>query len=284
MPSTRLRLDPRELRGAAARVRAEFGPRARILSADEIRVGGIAGFFARRVYELVIEHPEPRIEDLRPSEPFVSPMSGIAALLEQAERAESFLPGAAGAAAPVSTQSDEFSDVLGALTTSVGAPTAAPPAEHRTFRPEPGGLLAIAGLRDDALRVALDVASRSPGAQLGVSGDLGGTLPRVEERRDAVALRARGVEADAIAIVAIGLGSGGPIVEANAARVGLLGADAVWVAVDATRKPEDTARWVAAVTSAVPVREMAVLDAPLTESPESVHDLGLRQAWPTAAR
>ena len=300
MPSTRLRLDPRELRGAAARVRAEFGPHARILSADEIRVGGIAGFFARRMYELVIEHPVPQAEepapaaplaeavpqaeDRRPAERLVSPMSGIAALLEQAERAESFFPGAAGAAAPVSTQSDEFSSVLGALATSVGAPTVSPPAEQRTFRPEPGGLLAIAGLRDDALRVALDLASKTPGAQLGVSGDLGGTLPRVEERRDAVALRARGVEADAIAIVAVGLGSGGPIAEANAARIALLGADAVWVAVDATRKPEDTARWVAAVTSAVRVREMAVLDAPLTESPESVHDLGLRQAWPTPAR
>jgi len=282
VPSTRLRLDPKELRGAAARVRAEFGPHARILSAEEIRVGGIAGFFARRLYEIVVEHPEARDDQPDPA----PRMSGIAALLEQAERDESFLPGAAGAgsARGISTQSDDFSSILGALAVSIDAPVATAPPESARFRPEPGGLLAIVGLRDDALRVALDVAGGSPGAQLGVSGDLGGTLPRVDDRRDAVSLRARGVEADAIAIVAVGLGSGGPIAEANASRIPLLGADAVWVAVDATRKPDDTARWVAAVTAAVPVREMAVLDAPLTESPESVHDLGLRQAWPTGGR
>lgn len=284
MPSTRLRLDPKELRGAAARVRAEFGPGARILSAEEIRVGGIGGFFARRVYELTIEH-DPQADELRSSAAPATPrMSGIAALLEQADRDEAFLPAAAGvgSAQGISTQSDDFSSILGALAVSIDAPVTAAPSEPTRFRPEPGGLLAIAGLRDDALRVALDVAGRTPGAQLGVAGDLGGTLPRVEDRREAVALRARGVQADAIAIVAIGLGSGGPIAEANASRVPLIGADAVWVAVDATRKPEDTARWVAAVVAAAPVREMAVLDAPLTESPESVHDLGLRQAWPTA--
>jgi hypothetical protein len=287
VPSTRLRLDPKELRGAAARVRAEFGPGARIVSADEIRIGGIGGFFARRVYELVIDYPEavPRTEELRSAASTANPrMSGIAALLEQADRDESFLPGVAGAGSVqgVSTQSDDFSSILGALAVQVDAPVATAPPDPVVFRPEPGGLLAIAGLRDDALRVALDLAGRTPGAQLGVAGDLGGTLPRVEDRREAVALRARGVEADAIAIVAIGLGSGGPIAEANASRVPLIGADAVWVAVDATRKPEDTARWVAAVVAAAPVREMAVLDAPLTETPESVHDLGLRQAWPTA--
>jgi len=285
VPSTRLRLDPKELRGAAARVRAEFGPRARIVAAEEIRVGGIGGFFARRVYELLVEHPDdPNAEEPRPSAASAAPrMSGIAALLEQADREESFLPGAAGAgsAQGVSTQSEVFSSLLGSLAVSIDAPVATAPPEPTRFRPEPGGLLAIAGLRDDALRVALEVAGRTPGAQLGVAGDLGGTLPRVEDRREAVSLRARGVEAGAIAIVAIGLGSGGPIAEANASRVPLLGADAVWVAVDATRKPEDTARWVAAVVAAAPVREMAVLDAPLTESPESVHDLGLRQAWPT---
>jgi len=291
VPSTRLRLDPKELRGAAARVRAEFGPRARILSAEEIRVGGVGGFFARRMYELLIEHPEaasdqgPQAEELRSAASATETrMSGIAALLEQADRDESFLPTAAGGASrPISTQSDDFSSVLGALAVSIDAPVATAPPEPTRFRPEPGGLLAIAGLKDDALRVALDVAGRTPGAQLGVAGDLGGTLPRVEDRREAVSLRARGVEAGAIAIVAIGLGSGGPIAEANASRIPLIGADAVWVAVDATRKPEDTARWVAAVVAAAPVREMAVLDAPLTESPESVHDLGLRQAWPTGA-
>lgn len=276
MPSTRLRLEPRELRGAAARVRAEFGPGARIVAADEIRVGGLAGFFARRMYELTIEHPEGG------ERPVVAPqLSGIEALLARAERDESALPGVVPAdAPPVSTNTDSFSSVLGSLTATVGVSVAEEPPHPPRFRAEPGALLVIAGLRDDALRVAADVAAGIPGSQLAVAGDLADAAPRVDDRRAATALRARAVELGSVAIVAMGLGAGGPIAEANASRLVLLGADAVWVAVDATRKHDDTARWVAAVRRAVPVREMAVLDAPLTESPESVHDLGLRQAWP----
>lgn len=274
MPSTRLRLEPKELRGAAARVRAEYGPEARIVAADEIRVGGIAGFFARRMYELTIEHPGGWT-------PPVAPLSGIEALLAEAEREESALPSALPAdAPPVSTNTDSFSNVLGSLTATVGVTLAEEPPHPSRFRAEPGALLAIAGLHEDALRVAADVAAGIPGAQLAIAGDLGGGAPRVDDRRGATALRARAVELGSVAIVAIGLGAGGPLAEANASRVGLLGADATWVAVDATRKHDDTARWVAAVRAAVPVREMAVLDAAQTESPESVHDLGLRQAWP----
>jgi hypothetical protein len=276
-----LRLEPKELRGAAARVRAEFGPEARIVAADEIRVGGIAGFFAKRMYELLIDHPADWTPPVAPA----PQLSGIEALLAQAEELESVLPAVVPVdAPPVSTNSDEFSNVLGALTASVGVSLAEEPPHPARFRAEPGALLVIAGLRDDALRVAADVAASIPGAQLAMSGDVAAALPRVDDRRTATALRAQSVESGGVAIVAIGLGAGGPLAEANASRVGLLGADAVWVAVDATRKHDDTARWVAAVRAAVPVREMAVLDAALTESPESVHDLGLRRVWPDRAR
>jgi hypothetical protein len=284
-----LRLDPRDLRGAAARVRAEFGPSARIAAAEEIRVGGIAGFFARRMYELTIDYDEavpqaeavPRAEDLRTG----SRMSGISALLEEADRAEGLFPGAVGSSAlPVSTQSDQFSLLLGSLTASVGAPVISeePPAPP-LFSPTPGGMLAIVGLRDDALRVAISVAAGMPQAEVAIAGDIPSPHPRVEDRRTATSARATAVERGGIVIVAVGLGAGGPLAEANASRVPLIAADAVWVAVDATRKPEDTGRWVAAVRAVASVREMAVLDADRTETPESVRDLGLRPAWPKDA-
>ncbi|WP_448059138.1 hypothetical protein [Cellulomonas hominis] len=40
-------------------VRAEFGPSARVIRAERIRTGGIAGFFARERYELTVDVQEP---------------------------------------------------------------------------------------------------------------------------------------------------------------------------------------------------------------------------------
>ncbi|RMI03554.1 hypothetical protein EBM89_19210, partial [Cellulomonas triticagri] len=39
-------------------VRAEFGPTARIVRAERVRTGGVAGFFARERYELTIDVPD----------------------------------------------------------------------------------------------------------------------------------------------------------------------------------------------------------------------------------
>jgi hypothetical protein len=53
----------------------------------------------------------------------------------------------------------------------------------------------------------------------------------------------------------------------------------VWVAVDAARKPEDTAEWVRAVDAVLAVDAVAATGASLTASPESVHALGLPVLW-----
>lgn len=303
MSRIRLRLESRELSGAAARIRAEYGADARVVSVEEVRVGGLYGFFARRAYELVIEAADGGAafsatlnsalrEFASDAVPIagavqgVSRSSGIEGLLAEAERAEAALPTVVGGTAPaVSTQSDRFGDVLGSLANSIGATGRRAPDDPPLFRPTPGTLLAICGLRDDGLTVARSLALGLPNARVHVGGELSdGEFPRVDEHRAALAARARGVELGGVAIVAIGLGDGGPRAEANAVRLPSLGADLVWAAVDATRKPEDTSRWVAALRGAVSVREMAVLGSAHTESPESVHDLGLREAWSDSVR
>ncbi len=73
-------------------VREEFGPTARIVRAERIRTGGVAGFFARERYELTVEVPEaprPRPRALRqpPAAAAGGPV-GIDALLAAAEAAE----------------------------------------------------------------------------------------------------------------------------------------------------------------------------------------------------
>jgi len=102
-----------------ARVRQECGPDARIVRAERVRSGGVAGFFAREHYELTVEVPVPR---------------GIDALVDAADEDELALAGGAAgggagaAGAPgapdeprVSTDGAVFADVLDQVRALAGA-------------------------------------------------------------------------------------------------------------------------------------------------------------------
>lgn len=143
-------------------VREEFGPTARIVRAERIRTGGVAGFFARERYELTVEVPEPprpRPRALRqaPAAAAAGPV-GIDALLAAAEAAEADDPGSlsagaapraaqAAGAAPVedgtprvSTGAESFASVLEQVRAMAGGqPLAAdvevPAPAERVFSP-----------------------------------------------------------------------------------------------------------------------------------------------------
>jgi len=53
--ASQLRFEGGELEELLERVRAEVGPDARIVAANRIRQGGVAGFFAREGYEVVVD-------------------------------------------------------------------------------------------------------------------------------------------------------------------------------------------------------------------------------------
>jgi hypothetical protein len=53
-----LLLEGADLSELMVHVRAEFGPTARIVRAERVRTGGLAGFFARERYELTIDVPD----------------------------------------------------------------------------------------------------------------------------------------------------------------------------------------------------------------------------------
>ncbi|NHC15126.1 hypothetical protein [Motilibacter deserti] len=55
---TRLLLEGPDIQELLARVRAEHGPKARIVQADKIRTGGFAGFFTKERYEVAVEIPD----------------------------------------------------------------------------------------------------------------------------------------------------------------------------------------------------------------------------------
>ncbi|MDQ1530749.1 MAG: hypothetical protein QOE37_854 [Microbacteriaceae bacterium] len=123
MPSIRFRLEKPTLTGLAAQVRAQYGPDARIVDTEERVIGGVGGFFGRRVVDVTVELPD---EAPGGSHEFdMARRVGLAALLEDAD-ARDFGPAAReeplDLSAPprradpgVSTQGGDFASVLDAL-------------------------------------------------------------------------------------------------------------------------------------------------------------------------
>lgn len=56
--ATHFLLEGDDLAQLVAHVRDELGPRARVVRAERIRTGGVAGFFARERYELTVDVPD----------------------------------------------------------------------------------------------------------------------------------------------------------------------------------------------------------------------------------
>ncbi|CAM3314244.1 hypothetical protein OCAE111667_03355 [Occultella aeris] len=284
MVQRRLRLEGESLEDLRAQARRQF-PRARIVSAERVRVGGIAGFLARQHFELVLELPD----GVRSG----PQAGGLAALLASAEAEEESMRGA-----PVSTESRRFADLLDALTQEaedeagpldpVGPPdrlgslsTLGPPAAPRLLR-GPGDLVLVVGPE----RAALEVGATMLGALgLETSGLLRSgsfdrePIPPLEARNRATRARAAGVEDGHAAVIAIGLGRHGTEPEAQAATVRALAADQVWLVVDAGRKTEDTARYVRDVRAAMVIDAVAVEGAGATATPETVTHLEVPIGW-----
>jgi CBS domain-containing protein len=141
-----LLLEGADLSELMVHVRAEFGPTARIVRAERVRTGGLAGFFARERYELTIDVPDtpvaPAQSLLRRRGIGVVPVgaaggaAGIDALLAAADAADAApdgsLPGfdvlapAGTATVPdarprVSTGEESFASVLEQMRAMTGA-------------------------------------------------------------------------------------------------------------------------------------------------------------------
>lgn len=278
--------------GLQERVLIEHGPTARIVAAERVRVGGIGGFFARQHYEVTVEVDEVASEMGKASgrrrgahaKPDAAVRLGIAALLDDADEREARIQ-AAQAEEVVSTDSDVFAAIMDDLTFNTLSDAQTPVAQAA---PRPlggaGDLVVIIGLGADALSVARAMAAAGPGMVV-TAGALAGGVPdlgAVTDRRTAFAARASGVAGKGPVFVAFGLDAAERDHARNAAVVGTFAADQAWLAVDAGRKPADTARWVGEVAGLLPVDAVAVVGAASTSTPESVSDLGLPIGWDDA--
>lgn len=268
MPSRFQRKGP-TLEAIRSSVETEFGPAAKIVSAEQVTTGGLAGFFAERHFEAVVEIPG---EVAPPARPLPN-LTGMAALLEEINGTEAGIHGVE--LPPVSTRSGEFGSLLADLSHSVAAePEAAP-------RPMtgPGNLIILAGLGNDALDAAGTLAAASDRAVLCIGGSIttGGTS-RIDNNAAARAVRDEGITRAAGTVLAFGLGSRSTL-PSYLKALSALPADQVWLVADASRKEADTAAWTAAAGKAVAVTALAVINGSETMTPGTVEALGFPVGW-----
>ncbi len=254
----RLRCDPGRIGDPAAHVRALHGPSARLVRIDEVRTGGIAGFFARRYLDLVVEIPDPVLPDGVVSDSLDEALAPAGDLL--------------------STEGSRFHRVLGDYEAMLATRR---PLGHGATVPRiavltraPGELIMVAGLLDEALPVAAHLAG--PVGILRIGGGLESrAAPRIDDRRAAVLQKADAEEAGVPVFLAWGLGSGDPAqVEADI-RVRQIAPDRLWVVLDPARKHDDTKAWVAALARHHRVDAYLPLAGPYTASAGTVGLLGL---------
>ncbi|MDQ1583919.1 MAG: hypothetical protein QOF36_1973 [Microbacteriaceae bacterium] len=145
----------------------------------------------------------------------------------------------------------------------------------------PGDLVFVFGLRDDALTVALALARATPTIEIAVAGTIGKPGSRhVGDRREALQARADGVRRGGSTVVAIGAGLAPGEAEQYAAVLHDVVPDQVWIAVDVTRKPEDTRTWAHLVADAGGgVDAIAAIGIAYTTTPDSTSYLGIPVGW-----
>ena len=200
--------------------------------------------------------------------------------------------GGAGGAEPgvpvVSTGSGDFAALLDELTSTVSADASGKAFPGGTFPAggpavpglvsAPGKLLLVIGLGLDPVETA-----RSMGTSLGGAVEIrtagarrAAGMDHVVGRNGITAARAAASGAGRTVVVAFSLRTDGQV---PAAALSDLEADQVWLAVDAARKPADTASWVRKVGWAIEVDALAVLGSQETLTPGTVNDLDIPIGW-----
>lgn len=312
MPPIRSQRNGATLDEVRASVLAEFGPGARIVSAERVTTGGVAGLFRKAHVEAVIEVPDPFDPPTARVAIASSPSKrvGIAALLADAEAAESRIAETDGTAG---TRADAFASVLDGFASDGLAPP------RRAAGRSVPGKSGLPSVTDGAVTSLPGGAETDPWADLRAELVAPGTAaitvtavastpvpppaPAVRSADgDLVLLVGRATDVDAAAGVfanrhglratAASDRRSGILARADAVRDGVallavaawtdvattasLAPDQVWVVVDVGRKHEDAVAMLTAVVEVgVPIAGVLAIGAEETSTPETVRLLGV---------
>lgn len=280
MSPSRYHVEADSIEDLNARIRDEYGVDAAVVATTVTTTGGLQGFFATRKFHATVELADGSANDAHVFD--LPSRAGIAALLDLADVADVAEAEADPSTWAVSTSTNNFAAILSDLTLNTASATPAirppTPASPLPLRGA-GDLVVVIGLGDDALAVAQSIADGVGASVLRIAGLIERDgVERVDDRRGAIAARAAGVRGGRGVVVAFGLPRGGPT-SASFDELANLNADQFWVAVDAGRKPEDSARWVRAVSQVVPLVAVMSWAPETTGSPHSVSQLGLPVGW-----
>ncbi|MFE6967036.1 hypothetical protein ACFVAJ_18130 [Agromyces sp. NPDC057679] len=274
------------LEAAKQKVREAFpGGGVTVVSADRVgRPAGVPGFtkqlFAKPRYEIVVD-----VEDeLVPAHLFAEDSSGLYALLTAEDAADGHDPEPAR---------DPFGAVIGnlhALADLDDEPASVSPLEPAGFEQlftsraellartvqvpviskRAGDLVVVVGRPDDAVQAVKALSRSGRYAELRPAGSaaLRGAEP-VSDRRGALTARAAAVERDRPVYVAYGAGIGGTV------DLDDISPDQLWLAVDASAKPDDTAAWAAPLIRRYDVEGLIVSGVSATLSPATVNLLNV---------
>jgi hypothetical protein len=142
-----------------------------------------------------------------------------------------------------------------------------------------GDLTLVIGLGSDAVAAARIIAEAIGDAEVRPGGCSRAAAPRVDDRRGALRARADGVRRERPMVAAYGIVRGAADVPGLTESLAGIEPDQVWVAVDASRKSEDTAAWVRAVDAILAVDGLAVTGSALTATPDTVRALRIPIGW-----
>jgi hypothetical protein len=247
---------------------ALYGPEARIVRAERVLDGGLRGLLGRRHIEATVLVPEPAAPGVPHA---LAGRAGIAALLDDADRAEAAMHAPEVSTPEVSTQGEQFDALLEQLRAGFDVP-------------EPRVPQVLDGVGDFVLVIGRD------GAVLDVVRSMMAGAPErwtfataLEGPRAAIAARADAVERSATLISGFTVG---PLdaLDLQLADAAALKPDQVWLVVDARHKPDETAQWVEAAASCFgaashTVDALAVVGAAETRTPHTVNRLGVPVGW-----
>ncbi|WP_025157947.1 hypothetical protein [Leifsonia aquatica] len=171
--------------------------------------------------------------------------------------------GGAHPSAPTAAEAAALDAALRAAVPVEPVPAGPPPARLEGK----GDLTVVIGLGADAREAARILAE-------GVEAD----VHPVADRRDALAARADGVRRGCAIVAPVELDAVDGV-PALAADLAAIAPDQVWVAVDVSRRLEDTRRWVGEVDAVLAVDGVAATGARRTAGPHGLAGLGRPVLW-----
>lgn len=260
----------------------------RTIRADRVTEGGILGFFANHYYEVTVEVPDPAAPAGVGPQPAPAAV-GVAALLIEADLAEAKMRGrsittgapAAPPAPHVSTDSAAFEDLMSGIERAVrdDEPSVVIPVHQEvpTILEGAGEVVMVVGLVSDVLAAARSLATAVPSAEIRTAGSaMMNGFVHVVSRQGLEEAREAGRLAGRVVIIAFGIGQDGSV---RIPALTEMNPDQVWIAVDATKKSEDTLAWVKKVIWVVDPDALVVLGAHDTLTPQSVNALDIPVGW-----